>query len=96
MLRMRDLETREAYRHERKLTAKKIKRQREKRSNSASIFSVKDQQLIGKPEVIKKQRSKSIAFDDRSYEHSVYSQETSPGLLQPEQGEGSQFDINHR
>lgn len=52
--------------------------------------------MIGKPEVIKKQRSKSIAFDDRSYEHSVYSQETSPGLLQPEQGEGSQFDINHR
>lgn len=38
MLRMRDLEAKEAYLHERKLTARKINRKREKRKLSSNSF----------------------------------------------------------
>ena len=44
MLRMRDVEAKEAYLHERKLTARKINRQKEKRRNSSISFKTEQKQ----------------------------------------------------
>lgn len=63
MIRMRDLETKEAYRHERKLTAKKIRRQREKRSNSTALFFFGDQQRLADKISNGRVRSKSTTAE---------------------------------
>ena len=65
MHRFRDLESKEAYLHERRFTARKINKQREKRSNSSSSAVLANSQPINKLSE-KKQRSKSVCVENTS------------------------------
>lgn len=59
---LRDLEAREAYLHERKLTAKKINKQREKRRNSSTAVYFHNRQQA-EQNFVKTQRSQSAVWE---------------------------------
>lgn len=64
MLRMRDVEAKEAYLHERKLTARKINRQKEKRRYSSISF--KSEQKANQERRPSKQRARSVGTIPRT------------------------------